>query len=617
MNSNYRVVLNYFLFFLIVTAITLIQIFGVFRGLDNPTGMHHAQLARELARGNGLVTKSFTPNEWREHTTDKEQQKDFTYIESYASGKEELPELMEAPGGPLLMAGLFKIIGGDDFDSWKMPKDMYVYKLDRMVALLGSSLFIFALITNFFLIKRLFDQGIAVASVLVMVFCNLLWNFATSGMPQMLMLLFFSLAMWFWVLSREASQSQEKQQEEQEAAGAGKNPLPALIASCLCMSVVVLCNWHALWLYLGFVLMLGLFGRARLAAVSIAIISLFVVCGYWWWQNIQLCGSPVGLAWQAYYQGLQGNLQSSMQSFKAGSFNFNARDILTRLASGWLNQLHNFYSNAGSIVVVPLFIITLLYRFKSTLLANLRWVLLGLWLFGSIAATLAGVKDAYSSNQFYILFIPLMSAFGFAMLAILAARFSVEGSHKALSSSVKWVAIALSAGPMLLDIPTQAKIGTFSAKTGIPEWPPYFPMPVNLVLNSASKSNDIIVSDQPWAVSWYADRRSLLMPDNLEDFTKMQNDYEGPANAQIAGFLVSPCSYANKDLKSITREYGDFAQLIVDGSFYELSGREYWSLDKSQKLAEISARYGGKNRVFLAGAEMIYYNHQTLALDKK
>lgn len=610
MNTNYRVVLNYFLFFLIISAVTLIQIFGVFRGLDNPTGMHHAQLARELARGNGLVTKSFSPNEWREHTTDKDQQKDFAYIEKYAGGKEELPELMEAPGGPLVMAGLFKLIGGGDFDSWKMPAEVYVYKLDRMVALLGSVLFIFALITNFFLIKRLFDQGIAVASVLVMVFCNLLWSFATSGMPQMLMLLFFSLAMWFWVSSREAglALAQQEQEQEQDTGKKAKNPLPALIAACLCMSVVVLCNWHALWIYLGFVLMLGLFSRQRFAAVSIAVVSLFAVCGYWWWQNIQICGSPIGLSWQAYYQGLQGNLQSSMQSFKAGSFNFNARDILTRLGSGWLNQLHNFYSNAGSIVVIPLFIVALLHRFKSTILANLRWALLALWMFASIAATLAGVKDPYSNNQFYILFIPLMSAFGFAMLAILAARFGTQGSQKNLIGVVKWVAIALSAGPMLLDIPTQAKIGTFAAKTGIPEWPPYFPLGINKVLNSASAKNDLIISDQPWAVAWYADRRSMLMPDNLEDFNKMQNDYEGPSSGQIAGFLVSPCSFADKDLKTVKAQYGDFAPLIIDGSFFDFSDREHWCLDKSKKLGEISARYGGKNRVFLAGVEMIYYS---------
>ena len=48
-------------FYVLLIVVSLIQVFGIFRGLSSPTGMDQAQIARELARGNGFHTKFIRP----------------------------------------------------------------------------------------------------------------------------------------------------------------------------------------------------------------------------------------------------------------------------------------------------------------------------------------------------------------------------------------------------------------------------------------------------------------------------------------------------------------------------------------------------------------------------
>ena len=49
------------LFFLILIILTLGNLFVLFRGLNSPQAMDQAQIAREIARGNGFTTKMIRP----------------------------------------------------------------------------------------------------------------------------------------------------------------------------------------------------------------------------------------------------------------------------------------------------------------------------------------------------------------------------------------------------------------------------------------------------------------------------------------------------------------------------------------------------------------------------
>ena len=91
-------------------------------------------------------------------------------------------------------------------------------------------------------------------------------------------------------------------------------------------------------------------------------------------------------------------------------------------------------------------------------------------------------------------------------------------------------------------------------------WPPYMPALIG-VLNDWMRPEEVTVSDMPWAVAWYANRRSLWLPETIRAFTDL-NDYNilgGPIN----GVYLTPISGTENKLRDIVRgEYKDWAPVI-------------------------------------------------------
>ncbi len=70
-------------------------------------------------------------------------------------------------------------------------------------------------------------------------------------------------------------------------------------------------------------------------------------------------------------------------------------------------------------------------------------------------------------------------------------------------------------------------------------WPPYIP-PVISVFNFWTDDREIVMSDMPWAVAWYADRRCLWLPGTQADYLEL-NDYNR-LGAPIVGVYLTPVS---------------------------------------------------------------------------
>ncbi len=175
--------------------------------------------------------------------------------------------------------------------------------------------------------------------------------------------------------------------------------------------------------------------------------------------------------------------------------------------------------------------------------------------------------------------------------------------------------VLISAGPLVLDIPRQIKTGLQSGRQ-VPHWPPYYPVALNTRLAELTRDqdaghpyNEIIVSDQPWAVAWYADRRSIWLPKRLEDFRAFE-DLAREQGSPVVGILVTPYSHSTKPLFSVYREYSEFAPLILDGWATEtIKARKPGILtDESPKIKAILARYAHPIR--FVNNWMIYWSSQ-------
>ena len=82
-----------------------------------------------------------------------------------------------------------------------------------------------------------------------------------------------------------------------------------------------------------------------------------------------------------------------------------------------------------------------------------------MWLFGAIGMAIFGLKagSATDPNQLHVLFAPLFAAYGLAFVAILWSRLKFHTEIPPLRNAHFVVAILISAGPMVLDLPRQIR----------------------------------------------------------------------------------------------------------------------------------------------------------------
>ena len=77
----------------------------------------------------------------------------------------------------------------------------------------------------------------------------------------------------------------------------------------------------------------------------------------------------------------------------------------------------------------------------------------------SACRSMASRMRSMDSNQIHILFAPLMSAYGLAMISILWARLGIAQRIDSLRHAHLIMIVAISAGPMLLSIPQDVRLG--------------------------------------------------------------------------------------------------------------------------------------------------------------
>jgi hypothetical protein len=153
------------------------------------------------------------------------------------------------------------------------------------------------------------------------------------------------------------------------------------------------------------------------------------------------------------------------------------------------------------------------------------------------------------------------------------------------------------------------RIGLNLGEKSFPEWPPYYPPALNRHLKQLVKPNEIIVSDQPWAVAWYADRMSLWLPAKKKGFIDL--DRRAGDVTPFAGLLISPSSHGRHNMREINTEYGVFASLVMDGPALRATYPPGISLfERDTKLSDISQVY--RYRAPLLGSDLIYYSKRLL-----
>lgn len=576
------------IFFVSLVGLAVISIFFTFKGLSSPRGMEQAQIGREISRGNGYSTKVIRPVAlWQ-----------MKEAEQQTPSLENLPDTYHAPLNPCVYAAVLKATDAGDNKRWRMPQKSNIYQLDRVIAATCVIFFLISIGVNYLLVSRIFDSTIASVTALLMLFCELMWKLSQSGLPQMLMLMLFSCGMFFlW-------RGIENQEEN-------KSALTQILISGVFMCLLVLTHWLALWIFIGYLIFAAVYFKPRgvIAAVLGGMLAVFVIPVVYF-LYISPTGSPFGTAYYAIHNGLGSSEDAIMRSLSPGNEELGLKGLLLNILNTTLRQISDLHRNFGAILVAPLFFLALLHPFKRASLASFRWLILIMWVFAGIGMSIYGLRSgSMDPNQIHILFAPLMAAYGLAMISILWARLNIPQSLGALRHAHLILIVAISAGPMLLSIPKELKRGLEAEGFGgFPHWPPYFPKAYNRILADNTTTKDVIISDTPWAVAWYADRISVWLPQNLEQIEQVES-IASNQQTPVSGILITPYSFNNGKILTTGSPggtYGDLFPLVY--STWSSFGNSKPFIDLHPQFKSLSQRYQHKQPLFSYGHIMYYSN---------
>ena len=593
------------LFFLILIILTLGNLFTLFRGLNSPQAMDQAQIAREIARGNGFTTKMIRP---------------VAYYQAEKAAKTSVSlmgfqDTYHSPLNPLLNAAVLKLIGADDSDAWQMGENEMVYPLDRVIATVSTLFFLMAIGVNYLLISRIFDAKIAGVCAILMLFCETFWNYSLSGLPQMLMLLLFSCGLYFVYRAVEA-------------ATEGRIAMtPAIIAGVF-FTLLALTHWMTVWISLGYIIFAAIAFRPR-GIVGISVLALLIIAAIGpILRNQGITDSPFGTAFLTLYNGLGNDSEVAvMRNIDLEAEPLVLDGLISKILRTTLLQATDIIPLLAGIVVAPLFFLSLLHPFKRNSIAMFRWAILLMWITTALGLAFFGLnKEELDPNQLHLLFAPIMTAYGLAFISILWSRLDFVASTPVLRNVHHFVIIGVCALPLILALPVKVRVGMqLRDRGGVPQWPPYYAPALNSKVSGLKgwvNKDQVVFSDQPWAVAWYADRVSIWLPPTKDGFQKLESlaaDLQTPC----VGILISPSSHGSGPVSEVADRYKDFAALVLDGrvTLSTYPPVEPWSktgfsiFDKPQRLQEIIKRYA--NRTPLVGMDMVYYSERAITSVKR
>jgi hypothetical protein len=529
-------------------AVALAYLGWEFRGFAKAEAMDQAQISREIARGNGWSTLFLRPLAiWQIEKN----------IGSVPRG--HIPDTYHAPLPPLVNAVVFKIVGNDI----KYGNNEYIATFERGIVILSMLCFLAAMTINYFSLVRVFDRRLAFWAVCLTLLTDLCWQYTLSGLPQMLMLLIFSAALYTFLRAIEAHTAVDEAppapEDENAPVPKPKNRTVAvslwLLATGGLLGLLALSHALTISIFVGAATFSFLYFRGRRLAPLALVLAFGLVYTPWLIRTYHVSGNPFGLAGYAIFDELAGSTTQRMRSLTGPNTETIAPHFFRlKLEYNIIRQVGGLMQNLGGNLLAAAFFIGLVHVFRRPETNALRWAVLTMWLSAVLGMSLLGgdVDQALGVNQIAILFLPMTLGYGLAFMLVLFGR--LEIGNWALARTAFFAVIALLSSLSMI-------VKLLPEQNPIVQYPPYYE-PVIGYLNKWTKESEIVASDMPWAVALYADRKSLWIPNKLRDVIGLSDDGKLPGT--LAGVFLTPVSRGVPFSTSIYKgEYQEYVQLIV------------------------------------------------------
>jgi len=504
-------------------GVALFWVFVKFNGFSLPDAMDQAQIARQLATGQGFTTLYARPLNLR-------------LFAARGNVPDPLPEMNNGPLGPLISAAAMRAAGM----RVRVPDNGVMSYGDLIIAATGVACLVSAIIVSILLGRALFGTMPALLGAGLVVCTALVWRFAISGLPQTAMMLFFNAALLCLIRALEAS-----------GARSPKRTLAWVWAAAFLLGVVTLGNGIGLCIFGGFLIFITVALRPRLAVAAGAASAYLFPLLPWLWHNFKHTGHPMGFARFALMRPAGMDKSAFAANFEP-SLAMHWTDVWANTAAQGTEQLTQLFGLLGHNIAAPAFFLAVLFLpFGRWVTAQFRWAVLLMWAGAFAGMSVAGVGSPLSPNQLHVLFLPVMVLYGFVFLFMLWERLEFE--LPLLRTGFIFALFAVTALPLYFSM---------SGRTPRFNWPPYLPLLVQK-LGDWVGPGEALASDIPWATAWYSGRRSLLLPESLEQFELINS--ERLLGAPLVAIYLTPASAGGRTYADIVGgRYREWARVVLD-----------------------------------------------------
>ncbi|HEX3623870.1 MAG TPA: glycosyltransferase family 39 protein [Verrucomicrobiae bacterium] len=531
---------------ILVLGLALLYNFRVWKDFSAPEAMDSAQLARNIAHGKGYTTLFVRPlsvylvqarNQGQGEASSIDQTPD------YARLKAGHPDLANPPVYPVVLAGLMKIAPfhyAMNLTSafWANNGLFARYQPDFIIGIFNQLLFLFAVVAAYFIAKRLFDTGIARLSAILMLTCDLLWRFSTSGLSTMLLMLDFLALFWCILKTEELAREEEPDTARIACWSAGAGILAGVGA---------LTRYAFGWAIIPVILFLLLFsGPKKWLNTAAAFAAFAIALAPWIARNIAVSGTPFGTAGYAIFDGTGASAMPIERSLHPDLLEVLWPPIYWhKFAVNGLPIIQEGLLKIGGTWPSLLFFSGLLLAFNRPGARRMRYFLLMcLVTFIVVQAlgrtSLSDVSPDINSENLLVLTAPFVIMFGTAFFFILLDQMSLPAVE--LRYVVIGIFVLLSSLPLL---------SALWYRSSPVSYPPYFPPDIARTA-AWMKESELTMSDVPWAVAWYGDRQCVWLTEDAQDSFFELNDYMKPVNAlylttqTMDGHLLTDCFRSGK-----------------------------------------------------------------------
>jgi len=472
------------LYILFMGLMSLLYVATQYQGFHNAKAMDQAQLARSFKETSTLNTRVIRPGDLR-------------YLEEKGKLRAQpgtpllagQPDLVNAPGYPLLLGTIFKVFGTDfpATTGGKFSPEQWVIIPVNLLFCFISGLFVYLIG------RQLFSPRVAFTSVTIFFLSGQLWAGAVEGTEISFALLCFTFASWCLISVLNANVNGQ---------ASGLRLYLPVVFGAVSLCLLFLTRYGSLVVLPGYLmaLFLGLKKRAWIPALLVLLVFAAGVAP-WMLRNYAASGHPFGLA---THYALKGTLQDIfMRSYETiGEDNISFfRGLVVRTLASTKDAFTFTEVPLGSGIALCLFVVTYFYSFQRPAVKIIRWMILCTYLLLILAA---GIFGQTQFEVAHILF-PLVILYGTAFFYLMLDRMQI--TVQIVSLGIVSLFVFLQALPLLVTLmPPKPS-----------SYPPYRASDIVLI-TTPFEPYELVCTDMPWATAWYGGQLSLYLPATVDQF---------------------------------------------------------------------------------------------------